>query len=429
LIRAAAVLAFAAALATSGADFNAVRSGNQPAAHVVVAPRTAAVFAGGSLRMHAVVIGASTDNEPITWWLFGAGHIDGDGTYHAPAVSGDVVSIVAATKGAAAASRVDVVAPPAALAPLAIVACFGDGSLDVRKSGGDDSFGRLAVGDALGGIAVSTDGAVAFATDGERVVSIDLNAMSANQSKPIAGARFSEAAALRDGLFAATNANAGEHDAGVFIFRASAASVPQLLASAPAGDTPEGLAVGPDGKTLYVTGVNSDSVMRFAVAGDGSLRRTGWAQTGTRPFGVALAARRGLLLVADNDTPTLSGRASRPGLEFYALASMRRIGQSIATGSANALPLGIAVDEREDRAFVTNEGDDDVAVYSLRTFARQATLRVGRTPWLPAVDPRRDLLYVADARDDTIDIFDTRTLHLRARAETCAYPIDIGVAR
>jgi YVTN family beta-propeller protein len=422
-------LAVAAVLTTSGADFDATRSGSPAPAHVVVTPRDAPVFAGGSLRMHAVVVGSTTNTEPVTWWLFGAGHIDGDGTYHAPAVGGEVVSIVAATRSGAGASRLAIVGPPAARAPLAIVACYGDGALDVRKPGGD-SYGRIAVGDALGGIGVSADGAVALATDEERVVSVDLDAMTSRPSKAVPGARFSEAAYLRTGLFAVTDANAGAHDAGVFIFKTSPATVPELVASAPAGETPEGLAASPDGKTLYVTAVNSNSVMRFDVADNGALRRTAVAQTGTRPFGVALAAQRGLLLIADNDTPTLSGRASRPGLEFFSLPSMRRIGLSIPTGSANALPLGIAVDEQENRAFVTNEGDDDVAVYSLRTFARQATLRVGRTPWLPAVDQRRHLLFVADARDDMVDVFDTRSLHLSAaRAETCAYPIGIGVAR
>jgi len=423
-------LAVVAVLATSGADFDATRSGGPAAAHVIVTPRDAAVFAGGSLRMHAVVVGSTTENEPITWWLFGSGHIDGDGTYHAPAVGGDVNSIVAAAKSGAGSSRIAIVAPPPARAPVAIVACYGDGAVDVRESGGAGSYGRAAIGGALGGIAVSHDGTVALATDDERVVSVDLNTMTARPSKAVTGARFSEAASLRDGLFAVTDANAGPQDAGVFVFRASASTVPELVASAPAGETPEGLAADPDGRTVYVTAVNSNSIVRFTVSENGALRRTGSAQTGTRPFGVSLAARRGLLLVADNDTPTLSGRASRPGLEFFTLPSMRRIGSPVATGSANALPLGIAVDEQADRAFVTNEGDDDVAVYSLRTFARLATLRVGRTPWLPAVDQSRHLLYVPDARDDSVDAFDTRSLHLSAmRAATCAYPIAIGVAR
>ena len=92
------------------------------------------------------------------------------------------------------------------------------------------------------------------------------------------------------------------------------------------------------------------------------------------------------------------------------------------------MPLGVAVDPAIDRLFVTNEGDDDVAVYALPSLKREATLRVGRTPWLPAVDTRRHVLYVPNARDDTFDVFDTRTLaHIAANVPTCSYPVGVAV--
>src|SRR5450432_4196930 len=94
----------------------------------------------------------------------------------------------------------------------------------------------------------------------------------------------------------------------------------------------------------------------------------------TRAFGVAVDNRRNILVVADNDTPTLSGTKSRPGLEMFSLPSMRRIGKPISTGTANALPLGVAVDPALSRVFVTNEGDDDVAVFALPSLRRGATL-------------------------------------------------------
>jgi DNA-binding beta-propeller fold protein YncE len=143
---------------------------------------------------------------------------------------------------------------------------------------------------------------------------------------------------------------------------------------------------------------------------------------------VAVDARDGALFVADNDTPTLSGAQSRPGLERFSLPAMRRVGTAIPTGSPNALPLGLAVDPESRRLFVTNEGDDDVAVYGLPALRRVATLHVGRTPWLPAVDVRRHLLYVPNARDDSFDVFDSRTLaHVGAGVPTCAYPVGVAV--
>ena len=100
---------------------------------------------------------------------------------------------------------------------------------------------------------------------------------------------------------------------------------------------------------------------------------------------------------------------------------MMEAGAAQPTGSPEALPLGVAVDERAGRLFVTNEGDDDVAVFALPSLRREATLRVGRTPWLPSVDTRRHLLYVPNARDDTLDVFDTHTLaRVAGAARTCS---------
>ena len=430
MIRVAAASVLIALAATASAVASASRMNAGPAAHVLVKPGAAAVFAGTALRLHADIVGGSASVEAITWSLFGPGRVDADGTYHAPLESGADATIVASANAAAGAARLTIVSPPPERAPLVVVACYGDGALDIRSPGGAGPLGRLAAGAEIGGIGMRRDGAAAVITDGQHVASIDLATMTVRDSRDFTGARFSEAAALHDDLIAATDANAGPQDQGLFIFRAPPSQAPVLVASAPAGDTPEGLAVSADGRTLYVTAVNSDSLMRFSVGDDGSLRLTGSARTGTRPFGVALAEHRNVLLVADNDTPTLSGRASRPGLEFFALPAMRRIGVSIATGTADALPLGIAVDESSDRAFVTNEGDDDVAVFSLSTRRQLASLAVGRTPWLPAVDPRRHILYVPDARDDTLDAFDTRSLSLVARgAETCDYPTAVGIAR
>src|SRR4029077_869561 len=198
--------------------------------------------------------------------------------------------------------------------------------------------------------------------------------------------------------------------AGIAVFRLDRRAAPKLISTAAAGETPEGGAVGADGRTMYVAAVNGNIVTRLVLNGDGTTKKTGTVSTGTRPFGVAIDARDGLLLVADNDTPTLSGARSRPGLEAFSLQAMRRVGTAISTGSPNALPLGAAVDPGSKRLFVTNEGDDDVAVYALPSLRREATLHVGRTPWLPAVDVSRHLLYVPNARDDSFDLFDTRTL-------------------
>jgi DNA-binding beta-propeller fold protein YncE len=394
-----------------------------------VVPAAGAVFAGDAMRFHVRIVGGTTPPEGVRWQAFGAGSIDATGLYRAPASPGNAASIVATIEGSAGGARVSVVGPPPQGAVHAVVACFADGSLDIRGTHDEPVFGRLAIGDAAGGAAIDERSTFAVATSGEQLVAVDLATMTTRTSAPLPGARLGEVVLLDGGAFAAaTNESADIGGQGVAVFRIRSNAAPQLVSTAPAGETPEGIAVDSDGRTMYVAAVNSNSVTRIVLSGDGHTRKTGYARTNTRPFGLAVDERDHLLLVADNDTPTLSGAQSRPGLEAFSLPSLQRHGLPRSTGSPDALPLGVAVDESAGRLFVTNEGDDDVAVFALPSLRREATLRVGRTPWLPSVDTRLHVLYVPNARDDTLDIFDTRTLGRVARdVSTCAYPVGVAV--
>jgi len=396
---------------------------------VDVEPADGLVFAGASLRFHARVVGGTDAADAVVWKAYGAGSIDDAGIYRAPSSPGAAASIVATIGGSVGGARVSVVAPPPAGAVQTLVACYADGSLDVRDARSGNAYGRLLVGDVVGDVALDARMSTAVATSNDRLISIDLSTMSAKASAPLNEARLGGVALLAGGAFAvATNENAESSGAGIAVYRLHRGAAPRLVSTAAAGETPEGIAVAADGRTMYVASVNGNVVTRLVLNDDGTTRKTGTARTATRPFGVAVDARDGLLLVADNDTPTLSGAQSRPGLEAFSLPGMRRVGAAISTGSPNALPLGVAVDPDSKRLFVTNEGDDDVAVYALPSLHREATLRVGRTPWLPAVDVRRHLLYVPNARDDSFDLFDTRTLaHVGAGVPTCAYPVGVAV--
>ncbi|HEY5093872.1 MAG TPA: SMP-30/gluconolactonase/LRE family protein [Candidatus Eremiobacteraceae bacterium] len=430
---AAVVIAFFAAAVA--ARSSSVAFGPQSAPQATAAPRVdvepanVAVFAGAAVRFHARIVGDAAAPGAVSWEAFGAGAIDDEGRYQAPPLSGTTASIVATIGGSVGGARLSVVEPPPAGAGQAIVACYDDGELDVRGTYRVPAFGRLLIGDSAGDVAVDEKAAFALATSGERAVAIDLATMTSLASAPSVGARFGEVVLLAGGAFAAaTNENAGASDGGVAIFRLKRGAAPQLTSTARAGETPEGIAVDADGRTMYVTAVNGNVVTRLVLNDDGSARTTGSTRTGTRPFGIAVDSRRNLLIVADNDTPTLSGTKSRPGLEMFSLPSMRRIGDSIATGTANALPLGVAVDPAINRVFVTNEGDDDVVVYALPSLHRVASLPVGRTPWLPSIDTHRHLLYVPNARDDTFEVFDTRTLaHVASKVGTCSYPVGVAV--
>lgn len=433
-MRALPALAVAATIASASSGFSPALS-PEPAAppaapatrpHITIVPSTARVIAGGTLRFRATIAGAH--DAGIEWSAFGAGEVDASGTYRASRDAGDAATVVASVRGAAAAATISVVAPPQHGSAVSLVACYDDGAVDVRGADAHLDIGTVSIAEVAAGVAADHAASVAYVASGDRIAAFDPSTGVAAFSAPVPGARFSEVAVLGHGLVAATDNNAAAHTPGVRIFRTRDRSAPPVLAaSAAAGDTPEGIALDARRSEFYVTDVNSNSVERFAFDRMGRVRLTGTAPTGHRPFGVAVDERRRLLFVADNDTPTVSGPSSAPGLEVFSLPSLRRIAR-FDTGTTNALPLGVAADPADGRVFVTNEGDGDVAVFSSQPLRRVTTIVVGRTPWLPAFDGRQRLLEVPNAADDTVTVIDARTLRTLARgAPTCGYPTSIAI--
>jgi sugar lactone lactonase YvrE len=421
-----AALIWSAVMGSLGANPAAPPSAPRFEARLAISPQTARVFAGASIRFHLVSNLASASDA--AWSIVGPGSIGADGSFQAPSAGPRTIEIVATSGGRAASASVTVTAPPPLTASLAVVSCYDDGEVDVRDASGFSSFGTASAGDRSAGVAVDAARHLALVASGARLESLDLSTGAFIDSAEVAGARFSEVALLGGGFAAATDNDASAGSPGIRFFRVAAGSAPRPMGSAIAGDTPEGIAVTRDGRTLYVSNVNSNSVMRFAFDGRGDARQSGAAATGHRPFGIALDEAHHLLFVADNDTPTISGASSRPGLEVFSLPAMRRIAR-ITTGSADALPLGVVVDAAANRAFVTNEGDGTVVAYSIVPLREVARASAGRTPWMPAIDLTRRRLYVPSALGDSFSVFDERSLKPLAQGvSTCGYPTSIAIA-
>ncbi len=397
-------------------------------ARVELVPLDAAVFAGSSIAFSAHQIGGD-GKQHVQWSVVGPGSVDANGVYTASRHSGDSAIVVARVDGVSAATHVHVTGAPGDV-PLLLIACYEGNGLDVRDLDSWQRAGVLSAPDDAAGVAVDAQRRIAFVAAKERVMAVDLATMTAHISEPMHGSRFSGAAELAGGYFAATDNNASKGAPGVFIFSIAHDGRPVLVSSAAAGETPEGIVAEPGGRTFDVTNVNSDELIRYAFDGHGEAHATGRTATGTRPFGIALDASRGWLFVTDNDTPTVSGAHSHPGLEVFALPALHRVGEAITTGSKDALPIGVAVDPAAGRVFVTDEGDADVAVFSLPSMKRIATLPTGKWPWTPRLDESARRLYVPSAHDDVVDVFDTRTLaRVGEPMPTCAYPTNVMYAQ
>jgi DNA-binding beta-propeller fold protein YncE len=428
-------LALAVILSAGVATYVAHERSLSLPARIEISPPGAAVFSGSSVPFAATLIGgdgkmlpSGAKPPPIQWSVVGPGSISDDGVYAAPQQPGETAIVVARVGDVSRSVPVEIAAPPGDV-PLLLVACYEAKLLDVRSLQSLRRSGVLLGPELPAGIAVDAPRRLAFLAAKETVATIDLVSMTLRQSEPLRGTRFSGAARLAGGYFAATDNNAAKGSPGVYFFHIDDIGRPVLAGSIAAGETPEGLVAQPDGRTFYVTNVNSNELMRYAFDGRGHARATGTVKTGTRPFGLAIDPALGLLFVTDNDTPYLSHERSRPGLEVFSLPSLRRVGAPISTGSKDALPIGAAVDSRAGRLFVTNEGDADVIAYALPSMRRIAALPTGKFPWTPHVDEAAGRLYVPSAHDDVVDIYDTRTLRRAgAPVSTCSYPTNIGIA-
>jgi DNA-binding beta-propeller fold protein YncE len=419
----------AAAIAAGGIDASIEPKAAAPpptplfVRRLAVTPDDVALFPGAALRFHLVGSGSGSS---VRWSLIGSGSISSDGSYTAPAATG-TAHVIASTGGAASAVTLRIVPPPSQTAGLAVVSCYDDGTIDVRSANNYSRVGLSSTASAAAGVAAAPGLHVALVASGDRLDAFDLHTGLFNASARVAGTRFSEVALLAGGFAAVTDNNAAFGKAGVRIFRLANGRPPVLAGSAAAGETPEGIAASRDRTTFYVTNVNSNTVMRFSIDASGKARLTGSAATGHRPFGVAVDDARKLLFVADNDTPTVSGNESKPGLEAFSLPAMRRVAV-FSMGSPNALPLGVAVDAPANRLFVTNEGDGDVVAYSIAPLRKIGTAAVGRTPWLPAIDAARGRILVPSASGDSLAVLDVLTLRAVAtNIKTCGYPTSVAI--
>jgi DNA-binding beta-propeller fold protein YncE len=395
---------------------------------VALAPANAKVFAGDSLQFSTTVAGELSPPS-IRWSVVGPGAINQNGLYRAADVAATAEVVASTGNGVAQSVAVRTVPPPQPRVPLILSTCYSDGTVNAYDARDFSLAGSLSVGGRAAGITVmQAQRRAVFAVESQ-IVAIDLRTMHWQASPPEPGVRLSEIAQLAWGYVAATDNDAAAGHPGVRIYRIDAEGSPVFVSAAAAGDTPEGIAAAPDGKTFYVSNINGNSIMRLAIDRFGRARVLAVAKTATRPFGLALDPQHRLLFVADNDTSVVSGARAHPGLERFDSTTLRRVGGIVSTGSVSSLPLGVAVDASLRRLFVTNEGASNVVVFSLPGLRRIAALPTGLTPWLPAVDPVTHRLYVPNARADTISVFSTRTLkQIGGPIATCSYPTSVAVA-
>jgi YVTN family beta-propeller protein len=98
----------------------------------------------------------------------------------------------------------------------------------------------------------------------------------------------------------------------------------------------------------------------------------------------------------------------------------------VTSVSVGSHPAHVIADAAASRAFVTNAGDDAVAVVDLSTNQVIRRIRVGRYPHGLRLSPNEKELYVAAVEEGAVSVIDTESLAEVARIPVGAAPVQVG---
>jgi YVTN family beta-propeller protein len=181
------------------------------------------------------------------------------------------------------------------------------------------------------------------------------------------------------------------------IFKLAANTVPALPSGyVETGGRPSGVAVSPDGSTVYVAnnagGENSVSVLSSA-----TLTRIATVTVGSSPFGIAAAATGGLVYVGNSGSTTITVLAPAPGPPTAVAAVPGDDTASVSwtvddTGGSALTRMNFAID---DTATIDDSTTNVVGPHTLTGLANGTSYRVyvqavnanGASPWSLASSP------------------------------------------
>ncbi len=190
----------------------------------------------------------------------------------------------------------------------------------------------------------------------------------------------------------------------LFISNEDAASVTvletatgKIVTRIPVGDEPEGARVTPDGKFVVVTSEERDSI---SVIDSGSLKVLRTISVGKRPRDAAFGPdNKVAYITGENDSSVY-----RTSLDSDAPATR------LIQLPPQARPMGVVIDNRQGRLYVSTGRGGTVDVISLDGPKVIAEIPVGARPWGIALSSDGRQLYTANGPSNDVTIVDTTTL-------------------
>lgn len=344
----------------------------------------------------------------------GPGNVSGS-IFNAPQVGQRTsTGIIGAAQGALAYRDIEIVPPPQPSQPLLAVASYDNG-IALHDPRTFALIGFLAIGGPPGDVALANDGSIlAPDTDG--------NTLAWFRRKPwtaqwIDGVALGNEVATDTGTGNAFVSNRDVNGMGAVTRITPDGTVQRVVT----GVTAEGLAVDGARGTVYTGNVNDNTVAEVDAKTMTIVRKL---HSAPRTFGMALDDRAGRLYVVANISPDM-----KSGKGYVAALNLRAPGAPVLARSPGfTFPIGVALDARGDRLFVSDEAVDVIYVLDAKTLRPvHEPLRTCRTPWRIRIF--HDRLYVPCARSNAVDAIDVRTLKRVPHAPfaTGGFPLSVAV--
>ena len=193
---------------------------------------------------------------------------------------------------------------------------------------------------------------------------------------------------------------AGSEPAGAVVILDPQAN--KAIASIPVGDEPEGVALSPDERFLYVTVEGDNQVAVIDVAGRRVIKHV---PVGGRPRSVAFSPDGARAYVTDE----LQGAVTEMD------ARTHQVLRTLPLPGKQPKPMGVVVSPDGNKLYVTTGREGSLVVLDAATGAAAPPIAVGQRPWGVAISPDGRRLFTANGPSNDLTVIDTATMRVTAK--------------
>jgi YVTN family beta-propeller protein len=205
---------------------------------------------------------------------------------------------------------------------------------------------------------------------------------------------------------------AADEDAGKLIVLDIVSGAP--VGAVPVGEEPEGVALTPDEKQVWVTSEGNSAVAAIDTT---TLKVLATIPVGERP--------RNVVFSADGSRAFVAGEGNRV-ITVIDVAGLKVL-NTTTLADATLKPMGLAVSGDGKTLYVSQGRGGQVLALDAETLAaRGAAVTAGR-PWGIALSPDSKLLFSAGGSSDDVAVTDTATMKVLAKIKTGAGPWTVVV--